>query len=120
MRALYQNNPFLNPYANPYQQNFQKQEILKVNGKNSVNNIQLAPNSSVIAMDTTAPLVWLCVSDSVGTVTATPYSITEYKEELPVNMADIETRITNIENKLEEMSNAKPDVKRTKSKLTEE
>lgn len=89
---------------------------MRANGKQSIDNLKLAPNSSVLVLDTTAPLVWLCSSDSVGSITSTPYTITEYKEEPAVNLSDIEMRV----NKLEEMIYAKPDVKKSKSKQTDE
>ena len=55
------------------------QQILKVNGEESVKQVRMAPNSSALAMDTTAPIVWLLVSDGVGSVTSTPYDISEHK-----------------------------------------
>ena len=118
------NNPYFNyPQIQPQIQTQQtflpKQEIIKVNGKSSVESIQLAPNSSIIVMDTTAPLVWLCVSDGVGKVTATPYQISEYKEKPPINVDDIEARLSRIEEKLQEVDN-EPNAKRVKSKSDDE
>ena len=104
---------FYNPYSgfsNPYQQynptNFlnqnnqtalPQQQVIQVNGKASVDTIQLAPNSSVLVMDTSAPIVWLCVSDGVGRVTSTPYDITEHKDAPPVDMRKIEERVAALE-----------------------
>lgn len=51
------------------------QQVIQVSGKQSIDTMQMAPNSSVLVMDTSAPLVWMCVSDGVGRVTATPYDI---------------------------------------------
>lgn len=85
---------FYNPYmpATQYQSSMQQyimpqqstpslpaQQILKVNGEESVKQVRMAPNSSALAMDTTAPIVWLLVSDGVGSVTSTPYDISEHK-----------------------------------------
>ena len=110
---------YTNPYFNQnYQQNYlPKQEVIRVNGKASVDSMQLPPTSSVLVMDTSAPLVWLCISDGLGKVTATPYVISEYKEKPPIDMQDIENRLAKIEKQLEEKSNVKPNAK--KSKLTE-
>ena len=104
---------FYNPYSgfsNPYQQynptsflsqNNQaalpQQQVIQVNGKASVDTIQLAPNSSVLVMDTSAPIVWLCVSDGVGRVTSTPYDITEHKDAPPVDVKKIEERVAALE-----------------------
>lgn len=75
----------------------QQEQVTQVNGRASVEQIQLAPNSSKLVMDTTAPIVWLCVSDGVGRVTATPYDITEHKDAPPVDVAGIEQRLATVE-----------------------
>ena len=75
----------------------QQEQVTQVNGRASVDQIQLAPNSSKLVMDTTAPIVWLCVSDGVGRVTATPYDITEHKDAPPVDVAGIEQRLATVE-----------------------
>lgn len=38
-------------------QNYVTQEVVKVNGINGVNAYQMAPNSSVLLLDTTAPMI---------------------------------------------------------------
>ena len=113
-----------NPYQqmfnpNPYQNQLQHQQIIQVNGKASVDTIQLAPNSSVLVMDTSAPIVWMCVSDGVGKVTSTPYDITIHQEKPPVDMSTVEARLTNLEKTIAEMEgklNDKSNANRTKSK----
>ena len=115
----YQNifNPYNIPQVNPPA--LPQQQITQVNGKASVDTIQLAPNSSMLAMDTTAPIVWMCVSDGVGKVTATPYDIVVHKEEAPVDMKAMEQRLSNIESTIAEMEeriNVKSNVGRSKSK----
>ena len=110
-----------NPYQfnNPYQNVIPQQHVIQVNGKASVDTIQLAPNSSVLVMDTSAPIVWLCVSDGVGRVTSTPYDITEHQEILTETATDLEQRISNIEitlAKMEDKINAKSNTGRSKSK----
>lgn len=95
-----------NPYY--YQQNqnvLPSQQIIQVNGKASVDTIQLAPNSSVLVMDTSAPIVWMCVSDGIGKVTSTPYDITVHKDAPPVDFNAIETRLHTVESTLAEMEN---------------
>lgn len=108
-------NPYYNAF-NPYataQHNaptLQQQQIIQVNGKASVDTIQLAPNSSVLLMDTTAPIVWMCVSDGVGKVSSTPYDIKVHEEKPPVDVASFEERITKVEkiiSEMEEKLNAK-------------
>lgn len=113
-----------NPYQNyqgyqPYQNILPQQQIIQVNGKSSVDTIKLAPNSSILVMDTSAPIVWMCVSDGVGNVTSTPYDISVHHDAPQPDMNSIEARLTNIESivaGIEEKINVKPNVKSTKSK----
>ena len=110
-----------NPYQNyqNYPNILPPQQIIQVNGKASVDTIQLSPNSSILLMDTSAPIVWMCVSDGIGKVTATPYDIKIHYDEPPVNVNDLESRLSRLENiivGMEEKSNAKPNAKSTKSK----
>lgn len=118
------------PMQSPYYQNMSMnvnpvlphQQIIQVNGKASVDTIQLAPNSSILVMDTSAPIVWMCVSDGIGKVTATPYDIVVHQEAPPVNMNSIEQRLSRVEEMLMEVRNesndAKSNAKQSKSKLT--
>lgn len=85
-------------------------EITRVNGRNGAEAFMLAPNSSVLLLDETAPIVWLAQSDGAGYKTITPYSITPYQTEPPVNTKDLESRIS----RLEEIVNGKSDITSTK------
>ena len=113
------NNPYYN--YNPYMQKpaLPQQQIIQVNGKASVDTIQLAPNSSLLAMDTSAPIVWMCVSDGVGKVTSTPYDITVHQEKPPVDITSVEERLNNIEKNMKELEgkiNDKSNVSKSKSR----
>ena len=81
------------------------QQVIQVNGKGSVEALRMAPNSSVLVMDTTAPIVWLCTTDGIGSLTATPYDITMHIEETPESA--LEKRLTALEQRLMEVLNAK-------------
>lgn len=103
---MYNTNPYyFNPYYQQQQNVLPTQQIIQVNGKASVDTIQLAPNSSILVMDTSAPIVWMCVSDGVGKVTSTPYDITIHQEKPPIDMALIEQRLASVETTLAEMRN---------------
>ena len=96
-----------------------QQQVIQVNGKASVDTIQLAPNSSVLVMDTSAPLVWLCVSDGVGRVTATPYDIAVHEEKPAIDAGSLEERLIKLEQAMVEMEgrlNEKSDVSRSWNK----
>lgn len=110
---------------NPYFQinpPLQPQQVVQVNGKSSVEQLKLAPNSSLLAMDTTAPIVWLCKSDSVGAIFAQAYDITPHIEKPPVDVDVLEERLTAIESMLAEMEkrNEKSNVAIPKSKQGEQ
>lgn len=99
----YQPYPYYQPYTPTMMQNtptLPAQQIIQVNGKSSVDTIQLAPNSSVLVMDTSAPIVWMCVSDGIGKVTATPYDITVHKDKPTVDVSNIEQRLSAVEKSL--------------------
>ena len=83
------------------------QQVIQVNGKASVEALRMAPNSSVLVMDTTAPMVWLCTTDGIGSLTATPYDITLHIEETPESA--LEKRLAALEQRLMEVLNGKPD-----------
>lgn len=96
----------MNPYDfGPNRQSMfnRQQEVVRVHGKASVDMIQLPPNSSMLAMDDTAPIVWLCVSDGVGRVVATPYDISPHQDPKPVDVASVEFRLGKIEESIKRM-----------------
>ena len=81
-------------------------EVIQVNGENGAKAFTMAPNSSALLMDTTAPIVWLCQSDGAGYHTQTPFSIAPYQPEPPVDVKSLAERIERLEAKLNEQSNA--------------
>ena len=107
------NNSFFNPYtpgfqypqANPFQQQSQRCEVIKVAGRPGVDAFQMAPNSSVLLLDETAPIVWLVTTDGAGYKTPTPYSISPYQPEPEI---DVKALVERVE-KLEGLINAKSD-----------
>jgi len=107
---MYQ-NPFFQ--ANPP---LQPQQVLQVNGKTSVEQLKLAPNSSLLAMDTTAPIVWLCKTDSIGAIQAIAYDITPHVEKPPVDVNALEERLIAIESLLMEKKNGKSNATISKPK----
>lgn len=114
---------FYNPYQ-PYQANLQTQyaanpvmlpqeQVTQVDGRKEAEKIQLGPNSSRLVMDKSAPIIWLCVTDGVGQITATPFDIKEHVDAPPVDMGGIEQRLAAVEayiaKQMEVQANAKPD-----------
>lgn len=70
-------------------------EIIKVNGHAGAQSLRLAPNCGLIALDTTAPIVWLCQADGAGYFTPEPFTITPYQAVTPES--DIEKRLSRLE-----------------------
>lgn len=113
---------------NPYQQYMgmtmgnntfptQRQEVIRVNGKNGADAYQMAPNSSILLLDETAPIIWLKTTDGASYPTVTGYKITpiETKIATPIessNYADLESRIAKLE---EVINNGKSDAKPIKT-----
>lgn len=107
-----------NPYdlINPYQMPIQRpippvpqMEVTKVNGEPGAQAFQMGPNSSALLLDATAPLVWLVQTDGAGYKTCTPYTVTPYKQEPPVNPNDLKTQMDDLTArlvKIEERMNA--------------
>lgn len=116
------NSPYINPvttgysYSNGFSQS--RQEIIKVNGEAGARAYQLAPNSSILLLDESQPLVWLKVTDGAGYPTITPYKIEPYTPETSDTFAtkanELETRIKRIEEIINESDNF--NVTATKSK----
>lgn len=98
-------NPYSNPYSQQMQQPLQPCNITKVSGENGAKAFGMAPNSSALLLDETAPLVWLKTTDGAGYPTLTPYTITPYQAAPPVDVNSLENRVK----RLEEMLNDKSD-----------
>lgn len=81
------------------------QQILQANGKTSIDAIRMSPNSSVLIADTTAPIVWKCVSDGLGNVTAEAFDITHHKTEEEVEKENTNNLLNEISNRLERLEN---------------
>ena len=95
-------NNFQN-YSNGY--GWTRQEVIRVNGRNGAEAYQMAPNSSVLLLDETAPVVWLKTTDGASYPTITGYTITplktqeqtrqEYIDSLEERIAKLERAMSN-------------------------
>ena len=65
----------------------------------------MSPNSSVLIADSTQPIVWKCVSDGLGNVTAEAFDITHHKTEEEVEKENTNNLLTDISNRLERLEN---------------
>lgn len=80
--------------------NLQRMEIIRVNGENGARAYQMAPNSSVLLLDESAPLVWLAQTDGAGYKTVTPYTIAPYQAAPAPDLGSLEGRIKRLEDML--------------------
>ena len=100
---MYNNNPYnnintYNPYYNNYlNYNNQRQQVIRVNGQNGAKAYQLNPNSSILLLDETAPIIWLKTTDGAGYATVTAYDIAPHQNEIPVDTKSLEARVTRLE-----------------------
>lgn len=95
--------PNYNPYGimpmpfQPPRPALPQQQVVTVSGVESISAIQMGPNSSMLVMDQTAPVVYLCQSDGVGKVTATAYDITPHKDAAKIQQESMDARIAALE-----------------------
>lgn len=100
--------PFPQPVGVPPRQRPARCEILRVAGRRGAEALQLGPNSSALALDETAPLVWCIQTDSAGVKTLTPYTITLYAEPVPMSMDELGERLSRLEAMLSAKSDPEP------------
>lgn len=106
-----------NLYNNPYQQmnygnvSYNQQplrnsytgarfEIIQVSGRNGADAFQMPPNSSILLLDETAPIVWLKKTDGAGYATLEPFDVVPHKSAQQIQQNDmklLEERITKLE-----------------------
>lgn len=107
--SMFGGYPQMSPYyANLYGQRPQQQQtnvlppqqVIQVDGRASIDTLQMSPNSSILIMDKSQPIVWLCVSDGLGKVTASAYDITPHQDIPPVDVNVLEQRISALETML--------------------
>ena len=74
-------------------------KIVEVNGINGATAYAIAPNSSVILLDTTAPIVYIKTTDGNGYANVAAYDLVPHKEQTTNNL---EERIKRLEDLLNE------------------
>lgn len=77
--------------------NINQNQITRVNGENGARAYQLAPNSSVLLLDETAPIVWLAQTDGAGYKTVTPYEIK------PLQTTSAQHDVSSLEKRIEKL-----------------
>lgn len=113
---LYNNNNNHAPYPYWNAPMMPQYDIVKVNGENGANAFQMGPNSKILLLDESAPIVWFVQTDGAGYKTVTPYTITPYQPAPPVDINSLEARLTALEEKINAKSNFSSNNKGTKQR----
>lgn len=87
-------------FYQPWGQSLPRQEIIRVNGENGARAYQMAPNSTALLLDESAPLVWLIQTDGAGYKTATPYTITPYQAQTEPDYRTLKEEIGKLDEKI--------------------
>ena len=74
-----------------------RMQVIKVNGEAGARNLRMAPNSSALVLDETAPIVWYAQTDGTGYLTVTPFDITPHQAQPQVNLNDLVNRVSKLQ-----------------------
>ena len=107
-------NPYYNPYGQqlqsynqqPFQQNMPQQQVIKVNGENGARAYAMGANSSALLLDECGTIVWLATTDGASYKTVTPYDITPHKTTPLPDYTNLESRITKLEDMVNEYASS--------------
>ena len=84
----------------------QIQHVERVHGEAGVDQYQIAPNSDVILLDETAPMIWFVQTDAAGYKTKHPYDITPHEKQAEPDINGIDQKINSIEERLKALEEA--------------
>jgi len=107
MNGINWGNNFNNPYSftPQIQMPAPQMQVNKVHGEAGVDAFQIGPNSSVLLLDETAPIVWFVQTDSAGYKSKTPYDIAIHTQEPPIE-AKMDERFASIDRRLKSLEEA--------------
>ena len=103
------NYPFQSPFGNGMNTSYQNQQlphydIVKVNGRNGAEAFQMGPNSQVLLLDETAPVLWLASTDGAGYKTVSAFDISPHQDQQQTMLSSIEQRLARLEEYIYEPS----------------
>ena len=102
--AFGNNNPY--SYIPQLQVQAPHYEVNKVHGENGVDAFAMGPNSTVLLLDETDPIIWFVQTDSAGYKTKTPYDISIHtpkptvEDKMDERFASIDKRLKSLEEAL--------------------
>ena len=103
------NYSFQSPFGNGMNTSYQNQQlphydIVKVNGRNGAEAFQMGPNSQVLLLDETAPVLWLASTDGAGYKTVSAFDISPHQDQQQTMLSSIERRLARLEEYIYEPS----------------
>ena len=93
---------FQNPFMPQYQ--LPQMQVVRVKGRPGAEAYTMGPNCSALLLDEGGALVWLCVTDGAGYKTISAYDITPHKDEPTPDLGSIESRISKLEDRINELT----------------
>lgn len=94
------NNTSINNMMSPQPMNNQflpRMQVIRVNGEAGARNLRMAPNSSALVLDETAPIVWYAQTDGTGYLTVTPFDVNPHQAQQPINLDNLTARVAKLE-----------------------
>ena len=73
---------------------------MQTNGRPTFDAFKIAPNSSILIADTTAPIVWKCTTDGLGNVTSEAFDITPHKDEPQLDQGAVTTILSEMNERI--------------------
>lgn len=108
------NSPYINPvtadrgFSQPY-----KQEITEVYGMQGAQAYQMAPNSSVILLDASSPMVYIKRTDGAGSPSIAAYNLVQCQAD--ESTSELEKRVRKLEEIINESYTSKSSEQSRKS-----
>lgn len=93
----YGNFPMPWPSYQPPRPSLPQQQVIQVSGTESLAQIQMAPNSSMLVMHQTKPIVYLGATDGAGKATWSAYDYTPHKDEAKAQQESMDARLSALE-----------------------
>lgn len=84
----------------------QPQHIDRVHGEAGVDQYQMAPNSDVLLLDETAPMIWFVQTDAAGYKIKHPYDIIPHEKKEEPSVSSIEEKYNALEERLRALEEA--------------
>lgn len=94
------NNNSINNMMSPQPINNQflpRTQVIRVNGEAGARNLRMAPNSSALVLDETAPIVWYAQTDGTGYLTVTPFDVSPHQAQQPISLDNLTARVAKLE-----------------------